>query len=365
MDNVTHSLLGAVLAKTRLGRASPFAVPALVVAANLPDFENVVQVFYDHTTRMVQHRGITHGVVGVPVLAVLLALVVRGLEKWLRPGAPGSFWRLLGGVVLATATHPLLDWLNTYGLRPWLPFSGRWYYGDLVYIVDPWLWLLLGGAVALAGRRTRAGSVALGVLALLLTAVIMRNAHLGPAVLQYAWPAVVALLVLGRWRGVGQMRGEPIAVAALAAGVAYIGFLGWAGHRAWRMSEAVLADALPAGETIIAHTTSPQPANPLRWEIVAETQVAVYRHTFSITQRPGGVVRLPKRLDDPLVQRALETPEGRAWRLFARHPVAAVAAGSRARHVYLMDARYPMLSGHGFATVVIDEPAATSAPQAP
>ncbi len=48
--------------------------------------------------------------------------------------------------LIATATHPFLDWLNNYGMRSLLPFDSRWFYGDLLYIVDPFMWLFLGGA---------------------------------------------------------------------------------------------------------------------------------------------------------------------------------------------------------------------------
>ena len=44
-------------------------------------------------------------------------------------------------------THPVLDWLNNYGIRLLMPFSPRWFYGDAVFIIDPWLWLALGGAL--------------------------------------------------------------------------------------------------------------------------------------------------------------------------------------------------------------------------
>src|SRR5205807_425639 len=69
--------------------------------------------------------------------------------------APASFGALLPIAFLGLLTHPLLDWMNTYGMRWWLPFDGRWTYGDSLFIVDPWLWLLLGGAVVLGGARTR------------------------------------------------------------------------------------------------------------------------------------------------------------------------------------------------------------------
>jgi len=369
MDNITHSLLGAALAKTRLGRAAPFAPAALVVAANLPDFENFVLVFGGRTTNLVNHRGLTHGVLGIAVLIPLFTLLVYRLGKRLRPIQPGTraprsravFRNLLIGIGLAVASHPALDWLNTYGVRPWLPFDATWYYGDVTFIVDPWLWLLLGAAVCLAGRRTRAGSLALGALAALLTAIVLIHAHMAPLVLQIVWPAAIAALALARLRNLGQAHPNAVVGAAFVLIAAYLGFLGWAGRKAWNMSEPVIAARLALGEVIRAHTTSPQPANPLRWEIIAQTQTAVYRHTFSITRRPGGVVRLARRLDDPLVRRAADSPQGRAWRAFARHPVAAVVKTARGRRVYLMDARYPLLPVPSFASFAIDLPDETTA----
>jgi membrane-bound metal-dependent hydrolase YbcI (DUF457 family) len=364
MDNLTHSLLGAALAKTALGRTSPLAPAALVIAANLPDFENVVLAFCDKPTNMIQHRSVTHSVLGVLVLAPLLTLLVRGLERRFRGGRSiGPFWLLLLGIGLATASHPVLDWLNTYGVRPWLPFDGTWYHGDLVSIVDPWLWLLLGGAVCLAGRRTTAGSVTLGVLSLLTTTIVLLADSITPWVLQVIWPVTVLALVLGRRGGLGRRRADALVVVTLALAVGYVGFRGWAGHRAWQMSQRVLAAQLGSGETIIAHTENPDPADPLRWQIIAETCTAVYRHEFSIRVSPGGPVRLRKRLDDPLVRQVADTREGRAWLTFARHPVALIARHGAGQRMYLLDARYPLLPPRNFACVTLDVPSLGVTPE--
>ena len=53
---------------------------------------------------------------------------------------------------LGVLTHVALDWLNTYGVRLLMPFDRRWFYGDTLFIIDPWLWLALGGGVWLARR---------------------------------------------------------------------------------------------------------------------------------------------------------------------------------------------------------------------
>ncbi len=39
MDNVTHSLIGAVLGQAGLKRKTGLAMPALIIAANLPDID--------------------------------------------------------------------------------------------------------------------------------------------------------------------------------------------------------------------------------------------------------------------------------------------------------------------------------------
>jgi inner membrane protein len=357
MDNLTHTLLGAALAKTPLGRTSPLAPAALLVAANLPDVENVVLVFCDKATRMIHHRSVTHAVLGIVILAPLLALLVRGLERRFRRGAPrGSFRVLLLGIGLATVSHPLLDLLNTYGVRPWLPFDGTWYYGDLVHIVDPWLWLLFGGAVCLAGRRTRAGSIVLAVLALATTAAVLLAGNMTPLAFCVFWSIAIGALVVGRWAGFGRRHATAVVVGALVLTAGYLGFRGWARQRAWQMSQPALAAQLGPGETIIAHTCSPDPVNPLRWQIIAETRQAVYRQGFSILSSPGAPVRLLNHLNDPVVRRVADSPEARAWRIFARHPVAMIVQEGGGRRVYLLDARYTISPTHGFATFVLDAP---------
>ena len=39
MDPLTHTLVGATLTRTRLGRTTPLAAAALIVGANLPDVD--------------------------------------------------------------------------------------------------------------------------------------------------------------------------------------------------------------------------------------------------------------------------------------------------------------------------------------
>ena len=80
----------------------------------------------------------------------------RVVARWARAGdTGGASCRLTSARVLG---HPLLDWLNTYGVRFLMPFDGTWFYGDALFIIDPGVWLLAGLTVVLASSATWANA---------------------------------------------------------------------------------------------------------------------------------------------------------------------------------------------------------------
>ena len=143
MDNLTHSLVGAVLGRMGLKRLSPRAMPALIIAANLPDIDSWIARPLGLAPRTF-HRGFTHGVGGLLTMPLLALAIILIWEK-LRPGKEGPV--KVAGLLLAcfigVLSHPALDFLNTYGVRLLEPFSHRWFYGDTLFIVDPWIWITL------------------------------------------------------------------------------------------------------------------------------------------------------------------------------------------------------------------------------
>jgi inner membrane protein len=162
MDPLTHTLTGAVLARAGLDRGGklPLAATTLVLAANAPDID-ILAMFVGSYAGIAFRRGWTHG----PVALVLLPLALTGLmlacDRWVRrrgergaSRAPMDASATLLIASIGVLSHPTLDWLNTYGIRLLMPFSEKWFYGDAVFIIDPWLWLLLGGAL-IPWRRTR------------------------------------------------------------------------------------------------------------------------------------------------------------------------------------------------------------------
>jgi inner membrane protein len=137
MENLTHSLVGLASAKAGLERMSPYATIVCVASANAADADFVSLFFGDRWTLLEHHRGITHSIIGtiaigflIPILALAVERAVSAVSN-LKPRI--RFRGLLLASIIAAATHPLLDWTNNYGVRPFLPWSGRWFYGDLVF----------------------------------------------------------------------------------------------------------------------------------------------------------------------------------------------------------------------------------------
>jgi inner membrane protein len=132
----------------------------LLIGANLPDVDAFTYVFGSGADALAFRRGWTHGLLAMAVLPAALAGAVTGWDRFVRrrrkpQAAPARFRALLLVAFLSVLSHPLLDFLNTYGVRFLMPFSGRWFYGDTLFIVDPWMWLLLAAGVAWSRLRER------------------------------------------------------------------------------------------------------------------------------------------------------------------------------------------------------------------
>lgn len=165
MDNLTHSLVGAVLGQAGLKRTTGLAMPALIIGANLPDVDVGCFFWLEGTEHLGFRRGITHGPPALVLLPLILAGLLWGWDRWqmkrgTRPEArlPVRFGWLYAMAFVGCLSHPFFDWLNVYGIRLLEPFSSQWFYGDTLFIIDVWLWTLLIGSVWWSRRRERAGA---------------------------------------------------------------------------------------------------------------------------------------------------------------------------------------------------------------
>jgi inner membrane protein len=165
MDNLTHSLVGAVLGQAGLKRTTGLAMPALIIGANLPDVDAACFFWLEGTEHLAFRRGITHGPPALVLLPLILAGLLWGFDRWQtkrgkRPEArlPVRFGWLYAMAFVGSLSHPFFDWLNVYGIRLLEPFSSRWFYGDTLFIIDVWLWALLIASVWWSRRREKAGA---------------------------------------------------------------------------------------------------------------------------------------------------------------------------------------------------------------
>ena len=157
MDNLCHTLAGAALGEAGLKRRTALGSVTLMLASNLPDID--VAVFATDTLAMSFRRGWTHGVVAQLLLPVAFAGVMLAAERMIARDRhpPANFRGLLLLSYVGLWLHIFMDWLNSYGVRLLKPFSDRWFYGDALYIVDPILYVIFGGAILLSRRAARRG----------------------------------------------------------------------------------------------------------------------------------------------------------------------------------------------------------------
>ena len=174
MDNLCHSLAGATIAHAGSAGKLPRATLLGVVAANIPDVDALTYIWGSAATAVSFRRGWTHGVLALVLWAVMLALVFAWWNKRRPIPTPGqgagmapdasaphgaAGWRAyLPLAAIAVVSHPLLDLLNSYGIRLFMPFSDRWFYGDTLFIVDPPLLVMFAAGWFVSARALASGA---------------------------------------------------------------------------------------------------------------------------------------------------------------------------------------------------------------
>lgn len=171
-------MFGAALARSGLASRTALGGTALIVGANLPDLDGLAY-FAGPAADLAWRRGWTHGVLALGILPFVLTGSLLLFNRWPRRARPTSDApavnprHLLFLSFAAILSHPALDTLNTYGVRWLMPFSDRWFYGDTLFIVDPWVWFLLGSGVVWSWLLQRRRSAAQELPARLVLCITM------------------------------------------------------------------------------------------------------------------------------------------------------------------------------------------------
>jgi inner membrane protein len=281
MDNLTHSLTGLALARAGLDRICARAIPLLIVSANIPD-SDIVGLIGGRLEYLEVHRGYTHALIFLPVMALLsvaiVALLYREKLLWMRA------WLLC---CIGVASHLLLDWTNSYGIRLLLPFSPDWFHLDVVALWD------------------------LVILAVLLFAAL--------------WPLLGGLV--SQEIGARGSRGRGVALFALSF------FLVWDLGRAYVHSVGVaqLNTRMYGGELPARTAVMPGPINPLHWRAIVETTAGYRLYTpfnpFQSFEPELGTVFFKPPVSGAIAN-AMRAEPFRYFAYFARFPLWTVTPAS-------------------------------------
>jgi len=292
VDPICHTLVGASLGASGLEKKTRYARVTLIVAANLPDVDGLS--YFWGVESYAFRRGITHGIPAIIVLPVLLALVMRALAQrrpvsGASPKAPFRWLLILSAI--GVASHPALDWLNTYGMRWLMPMVNRWFYGDTLFIIDWIVWVILIGGLVASHRLNREKL---------------------------------------RWF-------QQPACAALALVLTYVG----ASFILTQLAERAVLDSL-GDDPPRRLMASPVPLNPLERAIVLDYGGEYRFGTVSFARRPR--IEWDEEVimkGDPVAfERARRLREGRWFLSWARFPYTVVEEMGESTIIYLVDARY-------------------------
>jgi inner membrane protein len=157
VDNITHTLAGALIGEMGLKRRSRFAFAACLLGANAPDIDVFVPLAFP-VDGIEFHRGPLHGIFAWPFLAAGIVAILWLFDRLFpsREGAmPFRASALFVVAFLAVLTHPFLDWLTTYAIAIFAPLSWRWYSANAIFIVDWVYWLLMIAGISLSAWRWR------------------------------------------------------------------------------------------------------------------------------------------------------------------------------------------------------------------
>jgi inner membrane protein len=319
MDPVTHTIFGATLGEAGLKRWSRLAVPTLLVGANLPDVDAITYLMGTDVS-VAWRRGVTHGVLALVLWPFALVCVMSLWHRW-RPAAAADsppfdrrqiFWL----ACISIWSHPTLDFLNNYGMRWLMPFSGQWFYGDTLFIVDPFILLVLFGSRYLARRGVRAGRQE-----------TTRSARVALAVVAVYIILAATLTVAGR----------AMVVRELAA-------------------SGVTAQRLMVG---------PVPVNPFRKAVIAEDDDRYYVGTVSFLPTPHvewQATELTRKPRSPLSVSAIRGPESRNFLSWSRFPYFLEEHTPEEDRVIIGDMRFPSGGTNARLGLVVRVPRNGTAP---
>jgi membrane-bound metal-dependent hydrolase YbcI (DUF457 family) len=327
MDTFTTAVGGALLAKAlpRENRG-PSAVWCVTLSSALPDIDIVADWFSsDPFAGLLHHRAFTHSLVGLAVMAPLVALLFR------RFGPDKNFRRLLALATLGLTWHIFTDLATSWGTMVFYPFNRDRVVWDLLFIID-FIFsaiLLVPQLQAWIYRKPRAalrrGILVWAALASF-TALMMvwAGGFLGRPFDYNLFALLASLeaatLLFPRAGGWGFRQDSTtfarIGVTALAG---YLTLVTVAHFRALGLVERRVEERGIAHHSLAA---LPQPLSPFLWSGLVLSGDGVYQTWVNVFKRQAPDFDFIPSQDGEYIARARDLPEVKTYLWFARFPVA-------------------------------------------
>lgn len=346
MDPIAHTLAGATLSQTGLKKLTPLATACLVIGANLPDIDGVTN-FLGRDTALYYRRGITHGLAAMAILPIILTGIFLAYDRFWRlkrhpHKKPVKPIALLGLSYLSVFSHPLLDWLNTYGVRLLMPFDARWFYGDTLFIIDPWMWLLMSAGVVYTYSKKKFCKLSWLVLALS-TSLLVSLAPMVSGIAKLAWWMGVGAIVSWKIKNKSTKSNQRLASICLGIFALYLAAMSLINIRARQIAESWLKRESPSAG-VISLMTGPIPANPFFREVIFKSETYYYGLGISILN-PTKIDILfdPIKIEPPndIIKKAVNNSEIKGFVNWMRFPIYEInSIADKGYEVLIRDLRY-------------------------
>ena len=293
MDNITHTLVGALIGETAARTAPPAAsdrhaasrrmmfLGVTIVGSNLPDSDLLYSLGSDDKLAyLLEHRGHTHTAIGALVASVVMLALCALWRRWRDVPLSREDWiRLAGLALLAPSLHLAMDALNTYGVHPWWPLDNRWFYGDSVFIIEPLFWASAASLAFLLRSYASRGLVLLTLLAGLWLAFTTEIVS-GGSIAAYCVLAL-AMLAMGRFAPPGVALSSALGACLLISVIFSI-----ASRQALARVETD-GSARFTGWTTLDRVLTPLPMNPLCWDVIL---VQADGHRYALRRATASIV---------------------------------------------------------------------------
>jgi membrane-bound metal-dependent hydrolase YbcI (DUF457 family) len=332
VDNVTHTLFAATLARTPLARAGRGATAALVLASNAPDID-IVTAASGALNYLEWHRGPTHGPLGIVGLglgsAALVWVGARLLDRWRGTSDPLQIGRLAGISIVGVFFHVLMDLPTSYGSRLLSPFDWHWYAIDLMPIIDIYLLTIL--AAGLWARRPLRGASLAGTRGASLAGP--RGASLaGTRGASLSGSPIMAFTLMALYYGLRMAaHREALAAAPVVFGPALPPRCEWSVPQGplvdrWPIHGAAARDGGPCLVEVVA---LPSFTSPFRWRLLAQLSGRYESREIDLFGRERGedAIAVPNHWTAPVLQ-AARSRTAQEFLGFSRFPAAQAHTGS-------------------------------------